>query len=147
MRESDVKGFIKRWLKQRKMPFHEGVLVDFLLSEIYPPHKTPNTLRWWITLEQIECKGTYSNFHRAIGQCLDYFLFYGRIPTYLAVPDDYKYLRHIEKILDYFKLPIGILVVNNRGEILTKRKAKGKIIWKKLVKNKEGGFTTKSIYS
>jgi len=101
---------------------------------------------WLIYYEQIECNGTYSNFQRAIGQCLYHFLLYGRIPIYLAVPDDYQHLQIIEKILDYFKLPIGILTVNNKGEILTKRETKGKIRWLKLYPSKEGALTAKSTF-
>ena len=72
-----------------------------------------------------------------------YFLLYGRIPTYLAIPEDYKYLRIIEEMLDYFKLPIGILIVSNKGEVLTKRKAKGKIRWCKLFPREKGCLMTK----
>jgi hypothetical protein len=123
-----------------------GMVCLFLLSEVHPSPITPVTPDWLIYYEQIECNGTYSNFQRAIGQCLYHFLLYGRIPIYPAVPDDYQHLQIIEKILDYFKLPIGILTVNNKGEILTKRETKGKIRWLKLYPSKEGALTAKSTF-
>lgn len=129
MEENTVKNHIKRWLesswmRKAQVTYGGGQNVDLLVNEIrfLPWFDRP----WIIDYEQVECKGTDSNIHRAIGQCLDYYLAYRKIPTYLAVPQDYEQLGTLERIIGFFNLPIGILLVDNDGLISKRREAKGK---------------------
>ena len=119
---------------------HDGTDVDFLVQQF---HLEPNFYLWMTYFEMIECKGTKSNVHRAIGQCLDYYWSYGRIPTFLAVPNDYKKLETLERVLKFFDLPIGILLVDRDGKVLVKLEAKGKKRYFKLFRNEKGYFVNK----
>jgi hypothetical protein len=50
--------------------------------------------------------------YRAIGQALYYFVKSREIPTFIAAPNDSNDLAELVKIIDFFKLPIGIITVN-----------------------------------
>jgi hypothetical protein len=131
LKEEDVVRHIEIWLEarwKRKMSKDQSG-ADFLVMNYYKPfefRKESLDVDWILLLEQIECKGTNFSLHRAIGQCLDYYFNEGCVPTYLAIPEDYKRLRTLEELLMFFSLPIGILTVNDRGEISTRKEAKGK---------------------
>jgi hypothetical protein len=141
LKELDVEECVRKWLEKRwkrKIDEHSPWGVDFLI------HKTSVFERSCIMYEQIECKGTKSNVHRAIGQCLDYYRIHGCIRTYIAIPKDYKQTETLEKILGFFSLPIGILLINNEGTVSLKRKASGKIRYFKLLENKKGDLVVRS---
>lgn len=144
LKELIVKNYVKKWLEERwKKPvhiIHDGADVDFLVWQL---HLAPSFYLWLTHFEAMECKGTKSNVHRAIGQCLHYYWSYGRIPTYLAVPNDYKKLETLERVLKFFDLPIGILLVDSNGEVLAKMEAKGKKRYFKLFRNGKGNFINK----
>jgi len=141
MDEPVVVDTIKRWLEEKwknraRVDCGQGQNVDFLVSEILylPWFNRP----WIVHYEQVECKGTDSNVHRAIGQCLDYFWSYGRIPTYLAVPENFLQYETLERIIKYFKLPIGILSVNGDRVVSLRMTAPGKTRWFCTFANGEG---------
>ena len=144
MKESTVKDLIIEWLEARwrKSIVHNELGVDFLVFQ-WSPTIFPT---WIMGLEQIECKGTNSDVHRAIGQSLDYYFNSDCIPTYLAVPEDYKQLKILEQIMGFFSLPIGILLVDSQGKISVKREAKGKTRCCKLLEKKKGTLTTLSAH-
>jgi len=146
LKESIVRDYINKWLEKRwKRTLKEKTSnVDFLIWESPIWGLEPVfSLSWLVYLEQIECKGTNSGVHRAVGQCMDYYFSNDCIPTYLAVPEDYKQLKTLEQLIKFFSLPIGILLVNNEGEISTKTEAKGKKRYFKLFRNEKGNLTNK----
>ncbi|MDH5733152.1 MAG: hypothetical protein OEY88_05135 [Candidatus Bathyarchaeota archaeon] len=139
MKEAIVKGHVEKWLKKRwrpMMPVPNGN-IDFIVSVYYPRI----SCRWIANFEAVECKGTTSNVHRAIGQCLHYYIIYGCIPTYLAVPENYKQLKTLRRTAKFFNLPIGILLINSNGEISIERKPNGKARHFRLLKNEKGDLT------
>ena len=128
MREQIVREHIKKWLEKRwKQAVREDEkYVDYRLVELYPRERISPDETWLVNIEAVECKGTGSGVHRAIGQCLDYYMEYGCIPLYLAVPADYTKLSSLDRIMGFYDLPLGILTVNEEGEISVRRKAVGK---------------------
>lgn len=64
----------------------------------------------------VECKGSKFDFHRAVGQCLDY-LSSERIPIFLAIPEDSRHFKGIKHIIDFFNLQIGILLAKSNRKI------------------------------
>jgi hypothetical protein len=119
LNEPTVVNHIRKWLQETGRSYEEDVGVDFLIRE----HASND---WLIDLEEIECKGTNSDFHRALGQCLDYYFFYDCIPTYLAIPKDYRQLEFLKQIIDFFKLPIGILLLDDTGKVTKEMETRGK---------------------
>ena len=74
----------------------------------------------------VECKGHPSErykVHRAIGQCLDYTTF-TKVPCFIAIPQDFIYNNRILKTLEHHKLPIGLLVVDDDGNVKILRTGK-----------------------
>lgn len=139
MNETTVTNHVRNWLQKRwTRKINEDYYVDFLVSEMSKPN-----LLWQMNFECVECKGTKSNVHRAVGQAMDYYLVHGCIPTYLAVPEDYKQLDLLERITEQFSLPIGILLARNDGEITIRRKAYGKIRCKMYFTNEKGELTSR----
>lgn len=72
---------------------------------------------------QVECKGSNDDVDRAIGQTLGYIITYNA-PIFLAIPENYRYFRYLEKVIESFNLPLGILIVSDQ-EITKKRDLKG----------------------
>jgi hypothetical protein len=120
LNETTVVAYIKKWLQESSKLFDEDFAVDFLIRECASNN-------WLMDYGAIECKGTKSNFHRALGQCLDYHFIYDCIPIYLAIPKDYRSLKNVKQILSFFKLPIGVLLVDESGKVSKEIEAKGKI--------------------
>jgi len=140
MKEKEVVNLVKKWINsghpERFMPSSDyGADILVLSSEIFQQRYVSQDMlnKAYFTYHmQIECKGTYSNHHRAIGQCLEYFIKLKGIPTYLAFPRDYSRLEIVEKIIAHFNLPIGIMLVSENGAIDIKRIAQGKERSKKI---------------
>jgi len=81
---------------------------------------------------QIECKGTQKAksttmqlMYSALGQTLTYYITSDKIPTFLAVPTDYKKLETLKRVIEELDLPIGLLLVPEDGELLVMREARG----------------------
>jgi hypothetical protein len=131
----------KRWIDKASIIYGHGQNVDFLVSErlCLPRFERP----WIVNYEQVECKGTDSDVQRSIGQCLDYFRVDGRIPTYVAIPEDYRQYAILERMIEYFKLPFGILSISDERVISKRKDAKGKIRWFGLFKNENGDLTNR----
>jgi len=149
LKEETVKAHVKRWLQKRwKLSLADNASnVDYVVCRLQPK---PPEFRWWIYYEAVECKGSESGkgeTHRAIGQCLDYFISYGGIPTYLAVPEDYQQLKTLVRVIEYFHLPIGIIVVNVKGNIMMRKKAYGKKRYTRFVGSSETGYSAESFIS
>lgn len=140
MKEADVVTHVKKWLRKNGKSFLTIFYVDFLVFRIEES--------WKIDIEQIECKGTDSDSNRAIGQCLKYYHMYDSIPTYLAVPRDYKFLVNLKQVIDFSKLPIGLLLVDELGQISMEKEANGRIRWHKLyhAKIEDSTLTYKSTH-
>jgi hypothetical protein len=127
---------IRKWLQESGKPFVEDFAVDFLIRKY-------DSNDWLVHYEGIECKGTRSDFHRAVGQCLDYHFVYDCIPIYLAIPRDYRSLEPLTQIIHSFKLPIGIMLVDESGHISRETEAKGKARYYKEYKGDHGYNTHK----
>lgn len=70
----------------------------------------------------VECKGHPAmrfKAHRAIGQCLEYKrgTAFDKVSCFIAIPRHFIYNNVILKTLEYYKLPIGLLTVDDNGEI------------------------------
>lgn len=124
MEHDNVVASIKNWLESKYRRGVGGAIsyADVEVS-VYDPltHVLKQTL-------QIECKGTSDDNDRAVGQCLRYYLIAKGLTTYLAVPSDYRYLQDVEKVMNEFNLPIGILLVGNNGDVNVSREAIGQAI-------------------
>jgi len=74
----------------------------------------------------VECKGHPSErykVHRAIGQCLEYTTL-TEVSCFIAIPQDFVYNDRIIRTLDYHKLPIGLLTIDDNGEVEILRRGK-----------------------
>lgn len=60
--------------------------------------------------QQIEC-------YKSLGQCVTCCIESGFVPTYLAVPHDHPYIKKFERIMNSVNLPIGLLTVNQNGNV------------------------------
>jgi len=122
LRESEVANHIRRWLHENnKSILSDGTGgrytgVDFVVGAGSPKNNQEPT-------ELIECKGEGSDLYKLIGQCLSYRLS-AKIPTYLAIPENLPFTRKLVEIIDYFNLPIGLLLLDDDGTVSVKKKAK-----------------------
>jgi len=118
--ESEVKKAVKRWLRSEHpdwtiwSKWHFDIIAGSSKSQ---------------PLIAVECKGIPSErkkIHRAIGQCLDYMTPTGfaEVSCFMAIPKDFVYNDLILKILEYHELSIGLLTVDDNGEVTIQREAK-----------------------
>jgi hypothetical protein len=143
LKEEIVTHYVKKWLQEHKQPIlyeNQKLGIDFLIGNFLL------VTHWAIYFCQIECKGTKSDIDRAVGQCLRYHHIYDSIPTYLAIPKDYRQLRDLQEVVEFFELPIGILLVDNEGKVTLKRKAKGKRRIYKFYQNEIGHLVNRVIH-
>ena len=75
----------------------------------------------------IECKGSYSNIDRAIGQCLRYHFEKHPRNLYIAIPEDHKQLQLMINIFDLYNLPVGIMTVSSNRQVMIARKTQNKL--------------------
>jgi hypothetical protein len=122
LKESEVVDHIRRWLHESNKPIlfdgtggrYTGV--DSIVEAGDPQNSQEPT-------EQIECKGEGSDIYKSIGQCL-YYRFCRKIPTYLAIPQNLPYMKELIEIIDYFNLPIGLLLLGDGGTGSVKKTAR-----------------------
>mgnify|MGYP001061004867 CR=1 FL=1 len=121
MKESEVVGYIKRWLHEK----NKSILIDGTSGRYAGPDfvvGAGGSMNDQKPTEHIECKGEDSDIYKPIGQCL-YYCWVGKIPTYLAIPQNLPFIKELVGIIDYFNLPIGLLLVDEGGTVSTKKKA------------------------
>ena len=70
----------------------------------------------------INCDPQLAEHFSSLGQCLDYCVESGFVPTYLAVPYDDKNIERLERMINSSNLPIGLLTVNQKGEVKVRLK-------------------------
>ena len=66
---------------------------------------------------RINCDPQLTEYYKGLGQCLTCCIESGFVPTYLAVPYDNPNIGRLERIINSVKLPIGLLTVNQTGEV------------------------------
>jgi hypothetical protein len=121
LKEAEVVDHVKRWVHENnKSILFDGTSgrytgIDFIIGSDGAQNRQEPT-------EQIECKGEGSDIYKPIGQCL-YYRLYGKIPTYLAIPQNLPYIKELIEIVDYFNLPIGLLLLSDKGTVSIKKKA------------------------
>jgi hypothetical protein len=122
LKESEVADHVRRWLHDNnKSILFDGTSgrctgVDFVVG----PGNPQNSQK---PAEQIECKGEGSDIYKPIGQCLCY-RWEGRVPTYLAIPQNLPFIEELNEIIDYFNLPIGLLLLDDEGTVSIKKRAR-----------------------
>jgi len=116
--EDEVIDAIKKWIKTQhpELSFYRSWTFDIIAG---PSEMCPGLL--------VECKGNPSQrfkAQRAIGQCLEYTAFLGvmNTPCFIAIPENFAYKDLILQTLKDHKLPIGLLVVGDKGEVKVLRK-------------------------
>lgn len=124
MEHRDVVALIKKWLESKYIKGVGGAITyaDVEVS-VYDP--LAQVLKQTL---QVECKGTSDDNDRAVGQCLRYYVEMKGLTTYLAVPSDYRYLQDVERVIKELNLPIGILIVDNHGEVSVLKQASEHIV-------------------
>lgn len=65
----------------------------------------------------IECKGSDADLDRALGQSLGYYVLFGKVPTYLAVPRNHFRFTFLKEIIETLDLPLGLIQVDENGEV------------------------------
>jgi hypothetical protein len=122
LKESEVANYVRIWLHENnKSILADGTNgritgVDFVVGIGVPKDDQKPT-------ELIECKGEDSDMYKPIGQCLSYRL-RGKIPTYLAIPQNLPFIKELIEIIDYFDLPIGLLLLDDEGKVSVKKRAR-----------------------
>ncbi len=66
---------------------------------------------------RINCDSQLTEHFKSLGQCLNCCIESGFVPTFLAVPYDNTNIGRLERIINSVKLPIGLLTVNQTGEV------------------------------
>lgn len=80
----------------------------------------------------IECKGSDADLDRALGQSLGYYVLFGNVPTYLAVPRNHFRFNYLKEVIETLDLPLGLIQVEENGEINKVKEARGEPITRKL---------------
>jgi len=83
----------------------------------------------------VECKGSDSELDRALGQSLGYHVDYGQVPTYLAIPRSHFRFNYLKKVIEKLDLPLGLLQVDENGEVYKVREAKGELVTIKIMED------------
>jgi len=113
--ESEVIKAVKNWIKSE----HPNWVIwrAWHFDVIAGPSKFRHSIA-------VECKGHPAERYkvqRAIGQCLEYLTF-TEVSCFIATPKDFIYNDNILRTLEYHKLPIGFLTVNDEGAITVLRR-------------------------
>jgi hypothetical protein len=129
MEHDEVKEIIEDYLESKyPSPYIVGAFsayIDRADVMVYSTKDIEGTTPHSLHL-QVECKKTKDDIAHAIGQCLKYFTQWDSLLTYVAVPEDIKDLKKLECILQFMKLPIGLMVVSNDHKVEIRKEAEGK---------------------
>lgn len=122
LKESEVVDHVRRWLHEND----KSILVDGTSGRYAGPDfvvREGGSENNQKPTEQIECKGEDSDIYKPIGQCL-YYRWDGKTPTYLAIPQNLPFIKDLTEIIDYFNLPIGLLLLDDEGTVSIKKRAR-----------------------
>jgi len=127
LKEQRVKEIIHDWLKSQypeKAVWRQSSGADISIFAVAHPHN-----RWeaYHTIA-VECKGTAASnakLDRAVGQSLRYYMQCNKPPAFLAVPHDYEKIKELRRIMGFYDLPIGLLIVHDDGKVEKVRDTKG----------------------
>ena len=73
----------------------------------------------------VECKGSDADLDRALGQSLGYHVLFDQVPTYLAIPRNHFRFNYLKEVIEILDLPLGLLQVDENGEVYRLREARG----------------------
>ena len=113
MDELEVKKAVKKWIKSQHPDWYVRGAWHF--DVVAGPSKQQLAIA-------VECKGHPSQrfkAQRAIGQCLDYTArtALGNVSCFIAIPEHFIYNNIMLDTLEYHNLPIGLLVVDDHGNV------------------------------